>query len=60
MGIPGARQKLNSIYATEAAIAAGFAGLMFKSISIFIVCFAAIVAAMLYDGTIRPKPTSRQ
>jgi hypothetical protein len=56
----GARQKLNSIYLTGAAIVAGFVGLIFKSVTIFIICFGGIVAAMFHDGSFRPKPTRRR
>jgi hypothetical protein len=60
MATRGARQKLNSIYITGAAIVAGFVGLMFKSITVFIICLGGLVAAMFHDGSLRPKPTRRR
>ena len=56
----GARQKLNSIYIGGAAIVAGFVGLAFKSITIFIICFGGLIATMFHDGSFRPKPTRRR
>jgi hypothetical protein len=60
MATRGARQKLNSIYLTGAAIVAGFVGLMFKSITVFVICLGGLIAAMFYDGSLRPKPTRRR
>lgn len=55
----GARQKLNSIYFGGAAIAAGFMGLMFKSVTVFIICMGGLIAAMLHDGSLRPRANRR-
>ena len=51
----GARQKLNSIYLGVAAVVAAVAGLIFKSIAVFVVCFGGLMAAFLHDGSLRPK-----
>ena len=56
----GARQKLNSIYLAVAAVIAGFVGLMFKSIWVFIFCMAGIAAALFHDGSVRVKPGRRR
>ena len=42
-----AREQLNAIYLTGAAIVAGFVGLIFKSIVVFIVCLGGLVAILL-------------
>ena len=56
----GARQKLNSIYLGVAAVIAGFVGLMFKSAWLFVICLGGIAAALLHDGSVRPKPIGRR
>ena len=56
----GAREQLNLIYLTGAAIVAGFAALMFKSLVVFIICLGGLVAILLDDGLFRPSPTRRR
>jgi len=57
----GARQKLNSIYFGGAAVCAAFAGLMLKSVTVFIICLGGLVAAFLHDGSLRPsRPAKRR
>ena len=56
----GARQKLNSMYFGVAAVIAAFAGLMLKSITIFIICLGGLMAAFLHDGSLRPEPVRRR
>lgn len=55
----GARQKLNTVYLSVAAVCAGFAALLFKSATVFVICLGGMIAAMLHDGTVRPKATRR-
>ena len=56
----GARQTLNSFYFATAAVIAGFAGLMLKSITVFIICLGGLIAAFLHDGSLRPEPVRRR
>jgi hypothetical protein len=55
-----ARQKLNTIYLGLAAFFAAFVGLAFKSVSLFIICLAAIVAGLFHDGSVRPQRVKRR
>lgn len=56
----GARQKLNSIYLGSAAIVSGFAALMFKSTTVFIICLATLIAALFHDGSVRLHGNKRR
>ena len=56
----GARQKLNSIYLSGAAIASCFVGLLFNSSAVFILCLGGILAALFHDGAWRPNPKQRR
>ncbi len=56
----GARQKLNSVYFGIAAFIAGFVGLASKSLWVFVICLAGLVAAMFHDGSLRGNPRGRR
>jgi hypothetical protein len=55
-----ARKKLNTIYLGLAAFFAAFVGLAFKSVSLFVICLAAIVAGLFHDGSVRPQRVKRR
>ena len=55
-----ARKKLNTIFLGLAAFSAALVGLAFKSIAVFIICLAAIVAGLFHDGSVRPQRVKRR
>lgn len=58
-----ARKKLNEAHFIAAAVMAAILEFIFKSLSVFLIAFAVLVAASLHSGAIRPggrHPTRRR
>ena len=55
-----ARKKLNTIYLFAATGIAAIFGLLFRSVVVFAICLALLIAAFLDDGSIRPKSRRRR
>ena len=51
----GARKKLNAMYFTIATGIALLLGGLFQSSAVFAVCFIGLIAALMHDGSIRPR-----
>ncbi len=55
----GAREKLNTIYCSFAAVISLGLGFVTGSLVVFAISFALITAGLLHDGSIRPDRRRR-